>query len=132
MKKLALVTMGILASGMAHAEGDAAAGAIVFKKCQTCHMVGDDAKTRVGPILNGVFGRTAGTLEGYKFSPAMIAAGEQGLVWTPAVMAEYLPKPRTFIKGTKMTFPGLRDQADIDNLVAYLLTYSPNWKPGSS
>ncbi len=122
----------VLAGHAARAEGDAAAGEKVFHKCAVCHMVGPDAKTKVGPVLNGVFGRTAGTLEGYKYSQAMVEAGAKGLVWTPEVLTEYLPKPKAFIKGTKMAFIGLKDPAEIADVSAYLLTFSPDYKPSHS
>ncbi|WP_423069080.1 c-type cytochrome [Devosia sp. CN2-171] len=111
------------------AAGDPAAGEIVFKKCATCHAVGEGAKTKVGPVLNGVFGRTAGTLEGYKYSKAMIDAGAGGLVWTPETVQHFLAKPRDFVKGTKMTFPGLPNPQDEENVIAYLLTFSPDFVP---
>ncbi len=104
--------------------GDAAKGERVFKKCSACHAVGDNARNKVGPHLNDVFGRTAGTIEGYKYSKAMIKAGEEGLVWDEASMATYLEKPRAMIKGTKMAFAGLRKQADLDNVIAYIATFS--------
>lgn len=100
--------------------GDAAAGEKVFRKCQACHEVGADAKNKVGPILTGVLGRTAGTLEDFKYSEAMIAAGEGGLVWTPETLAQYLEKPRDYVEGTKMTFAGLRDKDERNDIVAYL------------
>jgi cytochrome c len=92
-------------------------------------MVGEGAKTKVGPVLNGVFGRTAGTLAGYNYSPAMVKAGADGLVWTPEVMAQYLVKPRDYVKGTKMTFNGLPNPQDIANVIAYLQTFSPDYVP---
>lgn len=115
----AVAALTVLA-GPALAEGDAEAGKKVFNKCKACHAVGDGAKNRVGPHLNDVFGRTAGTAEGYKYSKAMIAAGEDGLVWDDAAMAEYLANPRAMIKGTKMAFAGLKKDADIANVSAYL------------
>jgi cytochrome c len=117
----------ILGMSPAIAAGDPAAGEIVFKKCATCHAVGEGAKTKVGPVLNGVFGRTAGTLEGYKYSKAMIDAGAGGLVWTPETVQHFLAKPRDFVKGTKMTFPGLPNPQDEENVIAYLLTFSPDF-----
>ena len=119
----------ILSAGSALAQGDVAAGENVFKKCTVCHAVGDGAKNKVGPILNGVFGRVAGTLEGFKFSDAMVKAGADGLLWTPAIMAEYLVKPRDYVKGTKMTFNGLPKPEDIANVIAYLETFSPDYVP---
>jgi len=103
----------------AHAEGDAAAGKKVFNKCKACHVVDSD-KNRVGPSLQGIFGRTPGTFPGFKFSKAMIAYGEEGNVWDEATVSAYLEKPRAVVKGTKMAFPGLKKEADRANVIAYL------------
>jgi cytochrome c len=94
-----------------------------------CHAVGEGATNRVGPVLNDVFGRVAGTFEGYKYSKAMVDAGAGGLVWTPETMAQFLHKPKDFVPGTKMTFAGIADETAIKNLEAYLLTLSPNYVP---
>jgi cytochrome c len=118
-----------LAAGSAHAQGDADAGKNEFKKCMACHAVGEGATNRVGPVLNDVFGRVAGTFEGYKYSKAMVDAGASGLVWTPETMAQFLHKPKDFVKGTKMTFAGIVDETAIKNIEAYLLTLSPNYVP---
>ena len=118
-----------LGTGSALAQGDVTAGEVVFKKCATCHMVGEGAKTKVGPVLNGVFGRVAGTLEGFTYSAAMKKAGEDGLVWTPDKIAEFLVKPKDYVKGTKMTFNGLPNPEDIANVIAYLETFSPDYVP---
>ncbi len=107
----------------AFADGDADNGKKVFRKCQACHQVGEDAKNRVGPILNGVVERRAGTLEDFKYSDAMTEAGEEGLIWTHENIAEYLKKPRDFIPGNKMTFAGLRKEDDIEDVIAYLETF---------
>lgn len=119
----------ILGMSPATAAGDPAAGEIVFKKCMSCHAVGEGAKNKVGPVLNGVFGRTAGTFEGFKYSKAMIDAGAGGLVWTPETVQHFLAKPRDFVKGTKMSFPGLPNPVDEENVIAYLLTFSPDFVP---
>ena len=122
MKRLALgLAIWALVAAPTMAE-DIAAGETVFNKC---HAVGEGAKNRVGPQLNDLFGRTAGTLADYKYSKPMIEAGEAGLVWTPETLHEYLVKPRDFVKGTRMAFAGLPNPVDIDNLVAYLATFSP-------
>lgn len=121
---LGLVMSAALFAGSAYAQGDAAAGATVFKKCASCHAVGEGAKNKVGPELNELFGRVAGSLPDFKYSKPMIEAGAGGLVWTGATLHEFLTKPKDFVKGTKMSFPGLKDQADVDNLVAYLQTFS--------
>lgn len=97
-----------------------AAGEVVFRKCKACHMVGEDATNRVGPILNGVVDRHLAAVEGYKYSPAMIEAGASGMVWDDQSLHEYLTKPGAFIKGTKMTFAGLKKAEDIDAVIAYL------------
>ncbi|WP_093362340.1 c-type cytochrome [Tropicimonas isoalkanivorans] len=97
-----------------------AAGEKVFKKCQACHQVGEGAKNRVGPVLNGVVGRTAGTLDGFKYSKAMIGAGEEGLTWTSETLHEYLADPKGYLKGNKMAFAGLKKPDDVDAVVAFL------------
>jgi cytochrome c len=119
---VALATLPLL-SGSALA-GDVDKGKKVFKKCAACHAVGDNAKNKVGPHLNDVFGRSAGSIEGYKYSKAMIAAGTDGLVWEEDTLTTYLEKPKAMIKGTKMAFAGLRKQKDFDNILAYLATFS--------
>jgi len=127
----ALATVPVVADDMAMT-GDPALGEKVFKKCAVCHTVGEDAKNRVGPVLNDVFGRTAGTYDDFKYSKAMQDAGANGLVWTPEVLKEYLKKPRDYVKGTKMTFAGLSKPEDEDNLIAYLLTFSPDYVPADA
>ena len=97
-----------------------AAGEKVFKKCKSCHQVGESAKNRTGPILNGIVGKAAGTVEGFKYSKALKAKAEEGLVWTDEALAEFLKKPRAFMKGTKMSFAGLKKEKDLDAITAYL------------
>ena len=108
----------------ASAEGDAAKGEKVFRKCKACHAVGEGAKNKVGPQLNDLIGRTAGTVEGFKYSKAMVAAGEGGIVWNDETLHAYLEKPRDYIKGNRMSFAGLRKESDRDDVVAYLKTFS--------
>jgi cytochrome c2 len=130
--KLALAAIAALtlSIGVGQAqEGDAAAGEAVFKKCAACHAVGEGAKNRVGPLLNGVFGRTAGTAEGYKYSQAMIDAGAGGLVWDHETIGAYLADPKGYVPGNKMTFAGLKEPADVANVLAYLQTFSPDYAP---
>ncbi len=78
------------------------------------------ASKKVGPHLNGIFGRPAGTSEGYSYSKAMIEAGEEGLIWTEETLDEFMVRPKTFIKKTKMNFSGLRKKEDRRNLIAFL------------
>jgi cytochrome c len=100
-----------------------AAGEAAFRQCSTCHQVGEDAENRVGPHLNGVIGRTAGTVEGFRYSNAMADAGEEGLVWTAETLDAFLSDPRNYIKGTKMSFRGYRDESDVAAVTAYLRTF---------
>lgn len=118
-----------LAAGSAFAAGDVEAGKTEFKKCMACHAVGEGATNRVGPVLNDVFGRVAGTFEGYKYSQAMIDKGAAGLVWDHETLVQFLRKPKDFVPGTKMTFAGFKDEAAEENLLAYLVTLSPNYVP---
>lgn len=124
--ELALVCgLALLATAPAHAAGDPDKGAAVFKKCSVCHMVGDGAKNRVGPELNAVLGRTAGSLDGFKYSPSMQKAGADGLVWSAETLDAYLTAPKTYVKGNRMAFPGLPKAEDRADLIAYLETFSP-------
>lgn len=104
-------------------EGDATAGATVFKKCATCHIVDSDTN-KVGPSLNKLFGRKAGTHPDFAYSTSMKAAGDGGLVWDEATLRDYLHNPKAKVKGTKMAFVGVKDDQEITNLIAYLKQYS--------
>ena len=95
---------------------DVAKGKKVFNRCKACHSL-EAGKRKVGPSLHGVFGRTSGTLEGFKFSKAM---KEAAIVWNDETIGAYLKAPKKYIKGNKMAFAGLKKQADIDNLMAFL------------
>ncbi len=124
LDRAAAVALTSLAFTGAATAGDPAAGETVFAKCKACHMVGPDAKNRVGPILNGIVGRAAGSHEGYNYSKPMKEAGAGGLVWTEPNLAEYLRDPRTFLKGNKMAFAGLKKDDDLEDVIAYLDTFS--------
>jgi cytochrome c len=116
-----LVSVGFIAltgASVSAQEGDPDAGAKVFNRCKVCH-VADEAKNRVGPTLHGVFGRTAGTVEGFKYSDAM---KESEIVWTEETIAEYISDPKAYVPGNRMAFAGLRKEEDIANLLAYLRT----------
>ncbi len=101
----------------------AAAGAKVFKKCKSCHQVGEGAKHSTGPALNGIIGSNAGSVEGFKYSKAMKAAAEAGLVWTDEEMAAFLTKPKDYMKGTRMSFAGLKKPDDIESVIVYLKSF---------
>jgi cytochrome c len=104
---------------------DAAAGEKVFAKCKICHQIGENAKNLVGPALNGVVGRPAGTYPGYNYSDAN---KNSGLTWDEATLTIYLKDPRAKVPGTKMVFPGLPADTDIANVIAYLKTFGPDGK----
>jgi cytochrome c len=97
--------------------GNAESGATVFKKCLACHQVGPEARNSIGPVLNGVVGRRAGTFPGYSYS---LANKNSGLTWDEATLTLYLHAPRTLVPGTKMSFPGLPNDQDIADVIAYL------------
>ena len=103
------------------AAGDVAAGEKVFKKCKACHVVNKE-QNRTGPHLVNLFGRAAGSLEGYKkYSKAMKSSG---IVWNEETLDGYLEKPKAYVKGTRMVFAGLRKEEDRANVIAYLKSYS--------
>ncbi len=121
---LFIVALMIASPMAAYAEGDAAAGEKVFRRCTACH-VADKEINKVGPTLLGVMGRQAGTLESFKkYSKPMVKAGDEGLVWDTETMAEFLRKPRTYIKGTKMVFAGLKKEDQIADVIAYIAQFS--------
>ena len=127
MKLLSFSVAGaaLMASMGAAAAQDAAAGEKVFAKCKICHQVGENAKNAVGPVLNGVVGRRAGTYEGYHYSDAN---KNSGLTWDEATLKEYLRDPKAKVPGTKMVFPGLKSDDDIANVIAYLKQFGPDGK----
>jgi|SRR5580658_4027255 cytochrome c len=118
------LAMLVAAPGMALAQ-DADAGAQVFAKCRICHQVGETAKIAVGPVLNGVVGRKAGTFPGYSYSAAN---KDSGITWDEPTLKEYLKNPRAKVPGTKMIFPGLPNDQDISNVIAYLKQFGPDGK----
>jgi cytochrome c len=101
-----------------------AAGEKLFRQCQACHQVGDGAKNRVGPQLNGVIGRTIGSVEDFRYSKTMAAMGEEGQVWDDESMAAFLADPRGYVKGTKMSYRGLKKDEDIAAMTEYLKSFS--------
>jgi cytochrome c len=115
-----VLAVQVIAVGSAAAQ-DAAKGEIVFKQCMACHRVGEDAKNLIGPVLNGVIGRQAGTFPGFKYSALNHAAGEAGLIWSEELIYEYLPDPNVFLKKF-LTDKGKADQASGSTLMVFKLT----------
>ena len=125
MRKLAVIICSTaffaLSGTQVFAAGDVAAGEKVFKKCKACHVVKKE-QNRTGPHLVNLFGRAAGSLEGYKkYSKAMKSSG---IVWDEETLDAYLKAPKKYIKGTRMVFAGLRKEEDRANVIAYLKSYS--------
>lgn len=117
MKLVTITLSTLLALNVAAlAEGDIKKGKKVFKKCAACHTV-KEGKHKLGPSLFGIFGRTAGSVEGVKYSDAMIASG---IVWDEDNMREFLTKPKGYIKGTSMAFGGIKKEKQLDDLIAYM------------
>lgn len=102
------------------ADGNAKEGEDIFKACRACHQVGPDAKNALGPVLNGIVGRKAGSVEGFNYSPANKTAGEGGWVWTEENLNKYLADPRGAMPGNRMAFAGLKDEQDRADVIAYL------------
>ena len=119
MKKPVLYAI-VFGCALAFASGamaaEAAKGKKVFNKCKACHSL-KAGKRKIGPDLANLIGRKAGTVKGFRYSKAM---KKSGLTWDEETLDKYLTKPRKFVKGTKMAFPGLRKKADRDNLIAFL------------
>ena len=120
--------MAVLAAAPAHAQ-DAAAGEKIFAQCRACHQVGESAKNAVGPVLNGLFGRKAGMVEGYTYSPAN---KNSGLTWDEATFRDYIKDPRAKIPGTKMIYAGLKDEQRVTDLVAYLKQFDASGKKAAA
>ena len=113
---IAAATFLALASQAAWAEGDPTKGEKVYKKCKTCHSL-EAGKNKVGPHLNGVIGREAGAVEGFKYSSAM---ADSGLVWDEETLDLFLAKPKEVVPKTKMAFPGLKKETDRQDVIAYM------------
>ena len=113
----------VLSAGSAPAQ-DLAAGEEVFETCIGCHSVGPEAENRIGPHLNGLFGRPAAGLEDYRYSKSFQRAGAGGLEWHAETLDVFLENPRAMTSGTRMSFRGIKDAADRANVIAYLRQFS--------
>ncbi|WP_332304983.1 c-type cytochrome [Rhizobium sp. GR12] len=122
MRKRIIIMAAMLATSAipALAEGDLVKGEAVFKRCSACHAIGEGAKNKVGPQLNGIIGRAAGGAADYNYSTAMKKAGEDGQVWTAAELRDFLSAPKKKIPGNKMASTGVSKPEELDNLIAYI------------
>jgi cytochrome c len=117
---LTAIALAVSVSGALAEEADRDAGKKIFARCKACHTLDEGGRDGIGPNLHGVFGRTAGTKEGVRYSKAMTAKGEEGLVWSEETLETYLEKPAAMVPGTSMSFPGLKKPEERANLIAYL------------
>lgn len=119
LRSLAAAAVLLASAHVSLADGDAKAGAQVFKKCQSCHTA-TEPSNRVGPSLMGVVGRPVASAAGYSYSPAMKSFADDGKVWDAALLRQFLSNPQFLVKGTRMTFPGLKSDKDLDDIISYL------------
>jgi len=122
---LAIAALAVVAMTQSALAQDLAAGEQSFRKCFPCHSIGEGAKNKVGPELNGLDGRHSGTAADYGYSDAN---KNSGIVWSEATFKEYIKDPRAKIPGTKMIFPGIKNEKEVDNLWAYLKQFGADGK----
>jgi cytochrome c len=128
MKKLILSALVVIASSAATSGAlaqDVAAGKTSFNKCLACHAIGDGAKNKVGPQLNGIDGRKSGTAADYNYSDAN---KNSGITWNEAQFKEYIKDPKAKIPGTKMAFAGIKNETEINNLWTFISQYDKDGK----
>ena len=125
MKTAVIAIVAAALSGLAAHAQDLAAGENSFKKCLACHAVGEGAKNKVGPLLNGLEARKSGTIEGYSYSEAN---KNSGITWSKETFLDYIKDPRAKIPGTKMIFPGIKNETEATNLWAYLASFDASGK----
>jgi cytochrome c len=120
-----VLTLAVAAMAQEAQAQDVAAGEQSFKKCQICHRIGEGAKNFAGPELNGLDGRHSGSAAGFSYSDAN---KNSGIVWSEATFKDYIKDPRAKIPGTKMIFPGIKNEKEIGDLWAYLKQFGPDGK----
>ena len=125
MKCLIIGAVVVVVSSATALAQDVEAGQTSFKKCQVCHDVGEAAKNKIGPILNGLDGRKSGSVEGYSYSDAN---KNSGITWSETTFKEYINDPRAKIPDTKMVFPGIKNEKEAGDLWAYLKQFDQNGK----
>ena len=121
----ALIIVAASAAATAALAQDADAGKTSFNKCLACHAVGEGAKNKVGPVLNGIDGRKSGTIEGYSYSEAN---KNSGITWNKEAFLDYIKDPKAKIPGTKMIFAGIKNEKEANDLWAFLSQYDKDGK----
>ena len=122
---LALLAAAAFSPAAAASIGDAERGATLFQRqCSACHRIGPDAVNRVGPQLNGLYGRRAGTVPDFPYSKSMARMGSDGLTWTLETLDAYVENPKALVSGTRMAYMGLKDDGQRADLLAFLRDYS--------
>jgi len=111
-------------AGAAQAEGNPEEGEAVFKKCRTCHDVGEGGKNKVGPVLNNIVGRKAASVDGFAYSTDMKNLGAKGFVWSEENLGKYLQNVKNVVANGKMVFPGLGDAQDREDVIAFLKKFN--------
>jgi len=119
----ALLSLTLANGAFAQGAGDPEAGKKVFRKCMACHAVGEGAKNKIGPELNGVIGEKPAAVEGYSFSPAFQEWAADKPAWNEELMTAWLTDPRAVVKGTKMVFPGIKKEQEMVDIIAYLASF---------
>ncbi len=122
-KQILIAFTVLAAAGSGARAQDATAGERIFLKCKICHQVGEGAKNLIGPTLNGLVGRKAGSVQGYNYTDANKSSG---IVWDEPALKDYLKNPKAKVPGTKMIFAGLPKEEDIDSVIAYLKQFAPD------
>jgi cytochrome c len=126
MKRVSFAIVALAASAGVAVAGDIAAGETLFKKCMACHSkLGETAKNMIGPVLNGLKGRKSGSVPGYNYSDAN---KNSGILWDEGTFKEYIKDPKAKIPGTKMVFPGIKNEKDADDLWSFLEQFGPDGK----
>ena len=124
MKHLGVLAAVVLSAAASHAMAqDAAAGEKEFLVCRACHQIGPNAKNAVGPVLNGIIGRKAGTYPGFTYSPAN---KDSGITWSAEELNTYLTDPQKVVPHTKMIFPGIKDEQKRKDVIAFLEQFGPD------
>jgi cytochrome c len=124
LSTLTALGLALTCAGAVHAQ-DVAAGKTSFNKCMACHAIGEGARNKVGPELNGLDGRKAGTAEGYSYTEAN---KNSGITWNEAQFKDYIKNPKAKIPGTKMAFAGIKNETEINNHWGYISQFDKTGK----